>query len=223
MAGTINAISAADLRETPFEQDLLDYIILQQLRIYDNFKAIDNGNIDMILKNIYKFLYNEKKISIPYNDLLEELQNSNFRESIWKLLLLDCKDKDYSFLTLARKELLRNCNLTFFYIKNEISTRFILSDNPIIWNNGKSKKYKELESGIFFPIKPNCLVSYLDYGRDDIQRGDALCLFPKKRFVDHINYILLRQSKAQIGFMNNDVKKHISQEFDKIKDWDTMF
>ncbi|MDE6473550.1 MAG: DUF4238 domain-containing protein [Clostridia bacterium] len=223
ISGNLQVISAEELKETPFEQDLLDFIILQQLRIYDNFNAIDNGNIETLLECIYNFLLQKKAISITYEELLVELQNSNFKKSIWKSILLDCKDKDYSFLALARNELLKNCNLTFLYIKDEIKTRFILSDNPIIWNSGKNKKYQELESGIFFPIKPNCLVAYLNYGRDDIKRGDAICLFPKMQFIKYINCILLQQSKKQIGFMNKDVKNHFSQEFDKIMDWDAMF
>ena len=218
----IIGIQAEDLVGTPFETDLLDYIILQNLRIYENFIELDNGKMNLILECIYQFL--DKRGKSPSRMEFEQLlSDEQYKRSIWKSIIIDCKDKNKSFLSLVRNGLLENCNLTFIYIKKEIKERFILSDNPVIWNSGEDRKYKELENGVFFPISPNCMVAYLNYGREDIKNGDALCVFPCGGFIKYMNNILLSQSFDQIGFMTMDVKDNISNKFDKQNDWDIMF
>lgn len=220
--GTIAAIKAEDLVNTPFEKDFLDFVILQQLRIFENFMEFDNGTINNLLIDNYNRFY-EAHPTLPKDNLDELLANIGYKKTIWKSIIKNCMDNGDSFLALLRKQIFPNYNLTFCYLKKDIRAKFILSDNPIIWNCGKTKKHEALESGIFLPINPNCMAVYLCYDRKDIALGDVLCVFPKNQFVKYINYILLKQSREQIGFMDKNVKDHISNKFNKNYDWDEMF
>jgi hypothetical protein len=220
--GTIVAIKAEDLKHTPFSNYLLDFVIIQNLRIFENFIEMDKGTIDLLLEYCYECLKEHGKA--PSRDEFDLLkQDDNYKKSIWKSILLDCSDKGNmeSFVALVRNGL-KKCNLTFFYVKNDIKSQFILSDNPVIWNTG-DKKYKTLESGIYFPITPKCLIAFLDYGRDDIKNGDAVCVSANENFIKYINYILLTQSKEVIGFIDKKIADHISDRFNKETDWDIMF
>lgn len=220
--GAIIGIKAKDVENTPFKKVLLDFMILQNLRIFENFMEFDNGNIDFILNYLYESSC-EKHCAPPKEEFDKLLSDENYKKSIWKSILKDCIDKNDSFLVLLRDRLFAHYNLTFFYLKEDIKSKFILSDNPVIWNCSTIRKYQELENGIFFPIAPYCLAAYLNYGRNDIVSGDVLCVYPKDQFVKYINYLLLKQSREQIGFMHKNVKDHISNKFDKKTDWDIMF
>lgn len=219
------AIPRSCLVGTPFESKLLMYTIMQFFRVYNNFKSVDKGLIDKISDICISIYENEKGTLLSPKEKSEVIGNENYMRCVWKQLLLDCKNdnKTNSILSIVYDGL-KDTNLTFIYVKNNISTKFILSDNPVVWNTGDNKKYTNLESGIFFPILPNLMVAYLKYSeRDPIKPGDALCLFANDNFVKYMNSILLSQSKEKIGFMNKSLSSHIDSNVDIKKAWNQLF
>lgn len=220
------AIAQKDLVNTPFEAKLLKYVVIQFFRVYVNFKSVDKGLIDAICNFIVIPSYETNyKTKITEEEKRAVIGNENFMRSAWKQILLDCKDdnKTDSILSLIYEEL-KACNLTFIYLKNNISSRFILSDNPVIWNTGETKKYDKLPSGLFFPALPNLMVAYLKYPSESyIKAGDALCLFADDDFAKYMNGILLSQSIEKVGFMNSNINDNIDINIDFEKAWKHLF
>lgn len=220
--GQLNTICSSNLQNTPFNGYLLEFIVIQFLRSFDNFMKLDNGIIDGLLQLSFE-IAKENGYPISESNLSALKNDMDYKRAVWKSILLDCKNKSNqsSFLNLVMKGL-ANCNPTFFAIKNS-SARFILSDNPVIWNAGSIKKYPELESGIYFAITPSLMVAYLRYPDDTLKEGDAACLIANDDFVKHINYLLHNQCYKEIGFMNKIVNNHIVKSPSSQVHWNSMF
>jgi len=219
-SGQLNTIRSSDLQHTPFENYLLKFIVIQFLRSFDNFMRLDNGTIDRILQLTFEYA-TKNGFSISESDITNLKNDMDYKRCAWKSILLDCKNKQDSFLSLIMDGL-TNCNPTFIAIKG-ITTRFILSDNPVIWNAGNIKIYPELESGIYFAITPSLMVAYLRYPDNTLQPGDAACLIANDDFVKHINYLLHNQCNKEIGFMDKNVNNHIVKSHNLQAHWNSMF
>jgi len=227
--GGLLAIKAQTLKGTPLERKLLEHIILQYLRVFDNFLEIDKmtngGLVNDIIISIH-LLIKERypNAALSESDLIVLLNDEKYKKSIWKSLLLDChKRVGDSYLGKVFDLLTKQGNLTFFWAGN-INTRYILSDRPVVWNAGKKKKHDTLESGVFFPISPNLLVASLGYGdKSPLSKGDVVCLPACENFVKYINHILHTQSHEQLGFYEENILAHISTTPFTEKEWDDMF
>ncbi|MCL2796826.1 MAG: DUF4238 domain-containing protein [Firmicutes bacterium] len=223
------AIEAKDLEGTPYKRKLHEHIILQYIRVFENFLEIDKmtngGLVDFII-----FVVNEicktdhPEISISDANLSIIIQDEKYKKSIWKSILVDCQKRpDDNYLSKVYNLLISQGNLTFFWSGNS-KVKYILSDRPVIWNAGKVKRYEHLESGIFFPISPTMLVAHLKY-RDDtpLNTGDAVCLPANDNFIKYINHILHIQSNKQVGFSDGNILPHISQSPFSQNEWESMF
>ncbi len=226
--GNVNyAVKKEDIEDTPFESNLLNYVILQYFRIYKNFKELNSENeVAKKIISTKKSLYGqETDIKINVTELSKLLNNETYMRSIWKQLLLDCKEQNLNHSNLlCVREIIKECNLTFIFLKEELNSRFILSDNPVIWNCKIIKDFKDLDSGIYFAIHPNIMIAYLKYPENiELQQGDALCLFGNDDFVKYMNYLLWVQSKEKVGFMNTDIASNIDKNVDFKTSWNKLF
>ena len=217
----VNAIAAATLRGSKFESFLLEYIIIQFIRVYENFRELDKGYVDMLLRLSYSFL-KQKGLHITDDDLNELIANQDYKKAIWKGILIDCIKENNSFLELTRDGL-SNCNLTFIKINEGIESKFVLSDNPVIWNVNSLIIDNNLPNGVFFAVTPNFMVAYLNYDNPLIKRGDALSIECNESFVRHMNFLLSKSCLSQIGYMEDDVKKHIAEASNIKHIWESMF
>lgn len=228
LKGNINyVVKKEDIEGTPFESNLLNYMVLQYFRIYENFKKLDSEykwtkRIICQAKELYE---QNNDIKIDCTELSKLFNDETYLRSIWKQLLLDCKEQNInrSILSCVREKI-KECNLTFIFLKEELNSRFILSDNPVIWNCKKIKDFKDVDSGIYFAIHPNIMIAYLKYPENiELQQGDALCLFGNDDFVKYMNYLLWLQSKKKVGFMNTDIASNIDKNVDFKVSWNKLF
>lgn len=217
----IIAIKKEDV-DTKLVNNLLNFIIIQFLRIKDNFALVDNGKIKELLsmcRQTYSSLTN-----ISESDIEDLSKNKIFYDSCWKSILLDCFNKNsQNTLSLIKSKLIDKVSFVVFYADNAFD-ELILSDNPVIWNVGTKKKYDDFESGVFMPINPKALIALLPFDDNSTPKsGDFLFLKAKGNFYKYINYLLNDNSNKYIGFHSNQISQYIVKLFDKEKDWNAMF
>lgn len=159
------------------------------------------------------------KLKMDEYELEDFTQNQTFYYSIWKSVLIDSFKENNSFVELVKNGLLESCSISIFY--SEID-ELILSDNHVLWNTGKVSRYKNLEYGVYFPINKNILVGIINYG-GQCNPGDYVFIKGNHNFFNYINYLLKNNATNYIGFDKNNISLHISSNFDKKLDWDSMF
>lgn len=219
---SIHSLSAIKKEEVPcgLTYNLLNFIILQFLRVKDNFKHIDNGKIEEILIISRKFYSNF--VNAPESDIEDLTESEDFYNSIWKMILLDCfKNDNENALNLIKNQLINKVSFTVFYTDNEFD-KLILSDNPVIWNVGPKKKFYTIESGVFMPINPNMLIALLNFG-DKLKTRPQDFVKATSEFFKHINYLLNKNSNNYIAFNESNISQHFLEEFSIEIDWNLMF
>ena len=192
--------------------NLLNFVILQLIRNKNNFKDLENGKISEILKEC-KTYYEQ-----TYNVKVEDLSNNEeFYDSIWKNLLIKSLNNDPNSLLNVLKDKIKDFPILIFYSKeNEL----ILSDNPILFNISR-KKFKNLESAIYFPISPKILIvlpNFLDYIRSD----NIILAELNSNFSKYINFLLKENSFECVGSDTNEIISKITEDFDFNRDWMSM-
>ena len=194
--------------------NLIDFIIMQFIRDKENFKYLDSGKISKILKDLKIKI--EETLKIEVDDLS---QDEKFCETIWKNSLLASLDNDSLSLSNIIKESLNKCSIVILCSEKD---ELILSDNPILFNIKKDKKYKELESGIYMPINPKVLV-VIGAFIEKAEPGDFVLAELNTNFAKYINHLLIENSIKYVGNNINEIKSKINVSFDFDKDWHSMF
>lgn len=150
-------IRANMLKNTLFNSDLRKQLIIQYLRIYENFKRIEDKLLSKQIDNATEIYERAYGASIPKSEVNNLKNDDNFKRALWKKMLLNCKNEQSNTILEATFNGLQYLTLAFVYIKNNIKSKFILSDNPIVWNNDDSNG---IQTGIYFPIMPNLMVAF---------------------------------------------------------------
>lgn len=194
--------------------NLIDFIIMQFIRDKENFKYLDSGKISKILKDLKIKI--EETLKIEVDDLS---QDEKFCETIWKNSLLASLDNDSLSLSNIIKELLNKCSIVILYSEKD---ELILSDNPILFNIKKDKKYKELESGIYMSINPKVLV-VIGAFIEKAEPGDFVLTELNTNFAKYINFLLTENAIKYVGNTTDEIKSKINASFDFDKDWYSMF
>ena len=194
--------------------NLIDFIIMQFIRDKENFKYLDSGKISKILKDLKIKI--EETLKIEVDDLS---QDEKFCETIWKNSLLASLDNDSLSLSNIIKELLNKCSIVILYSEKD---ELILSDNPILFNIKKDKKYKELESGIYMSINPKVLV-VIGAFIEKAEPGDFVLTELNTNFAKYLNFLLTENAIKYVGNTTDEIKSKINASFDFDKDWYSMF
>ena len=194
--------------------NLIDFIIMQFIRDKENFKYLDSGKISKILKDLKIKI--EETLKIEVDDLSKD---EKFWETIWKNSLLASLDNDSLSLSNIIKESLNKCSIVILYSEKD---ELILSDNPILFNIRKDKKYKELESGIYMPINPKVLVIIGTF-IEKAGPGDFILTELNTNFAKYLNFLLTENAIKYVGNTTHEIKSKTNASFDFDKDWYSMF
>ena len=158
----------------------------------------------------------EETLKIEVDDLSKD---EKFWETIWKNSLLASLDNDSLSLSNIIKESLNKCSIVILCSEKD---ELILSDNPILFNIKKDKKYKELESGIYMPINPKVLV-IIGAFIEKAEPGDFVLTELNTNFAKYINFLLTENAIKYVGNTTDEIKSKINASFDFDKDWYSMF
>lgn len=186
---------------------LLEYIIMQFLRIRGIFRNIELrywSNLSDICQECYKEIY-------PNSQVFDLNNDEEFHDSIWKnTLLTSLNKKDISLTSLnAYKKALRNNGLIIQYNDNDC---FILSDNPVLYNLDFDKKFKELPSGLFFPLSPNILV-IVGHFEDILKPNNFIVSKLNIDYAKYINYLLKENASKYVGNNVDEIESKISSDY----------
>lgn len=174
------------------------------------------------LENMYPYLIEVYRMcKQPYNCFSNE-----FIRTCYLYLLHDCiMDKPNNIL--QKVLLVKNEKFSPVAIFATETTKFILSDNPVIYNIGL-RLDKNLGSGLYMAISPSVLIAYLDLSKwrekqPEMKKDDLIVVAGTDDFIQYYNKLLLDRSYTKVGFNSTDIKKHIATDLSKTYSFNEMF
>ena len=148
-----------------------------------------------------------------FNEIDKFIWMQHFRrlENMYPYLILLVKNEKFSPVAIFATE----------------TTKFILSDNPVIYNIGL-RLDKNLGSGLYMAISPSVLIAYLDLSKwrekqPEMKKDDLIVVAGTDDFIQYYNKLLLDRSYTKVGFNSTDIKKHIATDLSKTYSFNEMF
>jgi len=138
-----------------------------------------------------------------------ELKCNNYLRTHWlSSFVAEIKGQPNSVFATVKRIL--NSKFTCVTIFAD-TTKFILSDNPVIYNIGKNAD-SLIGGGLYMPISPNTLIAFLDCCKWGVATDDMVVFKANDNFVKYINRKLLNQAFEQVGFYTIDIAKNFAAE-----------
>ena len=197
---SITGVRRGDLTGVEKEIGALeDFLILQLYRRYEN------------MENHIEKLFD----SIPKPSGLTKDNEAAIKRMMWLKFLADCAKSGTNVLSETRKILLDKYSILVAFAD---STKFILSDNPVIFNNLKLNEY--IAHGLFIAISPDTMIMFCDLSEwcktnPHVKKDDIIAVHGTDDAVKQFNNILLKNSFKEVGFFNKDIDSHIDSNVDK--------
>lgn len=205
--GTVSAFSQSDFAEFVIEFNELDkFIWMQHFRRFENMYPY--------LIEAYQ-MYHQ-----PYNCFSNEFIRTCYLKS-----LNDCVE-NVSGNLLQTVALAKDITFSPVAIFATDNTKFILSDNPVVYNMG-SRFDKSLGGGLYMAISPDVLIAYLDLSKwrekqPEMKKDDLIVVAGTDDFIQYYNKLLLDRSYTKVGFNSTDIKNHIASDLSKNHSFNEM-
>lgn len=204
---TVMAISQSDFSEFDVEFNVLNRFILMQY-----FRRFEN---------VYPLLIKSFQILCqPYNCF-----SNKFLRTCYLKSLNDCVKKvDGNLLQKCVSETKKKFSPVAIFAND--NTKFILSDNPVVFNIG-SRLDEGLGGGLYMAISPDVLIAYLDLSKwrkkqPEMQNDDLIVVTGTDDFIQYYNRLLLERSYTKVGFNSTDIKSHIASDLSKNHSFNEM-
>lgn len=203
----ISAIARSDFNGLDFLFNEIDKFIFMQ-----HFRR---------LENMYPYLVEAWRLERePYNCF-----SNDFIRTCYLKVLSDCIKNvpDNILQTFVLAKSIKFSIVCIFATKN---TKFILSDNPVIYNVGLTVD-KNLGEGLYIAISPDVLIAYWDLSKwiekqPEMKKDDLIIVAGTDNFIQYYNKLLLARSYTKVGFNSIDIKNHIADDLSKIHSFNEM-
>lgn len=179
-----------------------EFLIIQNYRRFENAQPYIDKSADYILPKIIESEEIKNK-----QEILQHYKNHHsvdFQKIVWKSSLANYTKTGELHLVEVISKALTDFTVILLFANEE--NKFILSDNPVVFNIGENKN-PNLPGGVYFAITPNILLCLVKLSVTNPNRENILMTTIGKQSLKYFNYILYHRSFKEIGYMTMSVEE----------------